>query len=281
MDLLREWAGWRVAGPPYVLAADRPVIESRRSARAITVRTGWSSVYRAPDFLEPGDHRLHLGLLPQPFWGDLRRASIYVLMLNPHIGPTDYYAEFEVAAYRRALIANLRQRFPKSRPPFLFLDPAFSWHGGFAWWHSKLAGVITRLASLWDIPFAEARHRLAQSLASIELVPYHSPSLRGSGRWLRELPSVKLARAFVHDVVVRRVRSGEALLIATRQARTWNLPTHRGIVRYNGPQARAAHLSPASSGGQAILRHLTGDTWQATSTCRLTTACNRRRQERS
>jgi hypothetical protein len=58
---------------------------------------GWLEAYRSLDYCASHDRRLHLGLLPQPFFGDLRRASIYVLLLNPGLGPDDYYDEYEVA----------------------------------------------------------------------------------------------------------------------------------------------------------------------------------------
>jgi len=221
----------------------------------ITIRN-WPDAYRAADFCAPKDHRLHLGLLPQPFLGDLRRASIYILLLNPGLSPRDYYGEDKVGEYRKALVANLRQKFKRGSLPFLFLDPQYSWHGGFSWWHGKLARVISCLANRWAVSFAEARARLARELASIELVPYHSPSFRDPGGWIRNLESVALARAFVSDTVVPRVRRGEAIVIVTRQAKVWNLPRHSRIVRYSGQQARAAHLSPESPGGRAILRHL-------------------------
>jgi hypothetical protein len=191
-----------------------------------------------------------------PFLGDVRRASVYVLLLNPGLGPHDYYAEYEVPTFKAAVLANLRQDFSDNTERFLFLDPRFAWHGGFAWWHGKLVGVIEQLANRWKVAFAEARTRLATHLACIELFPYHSANFRDRDRWLSNLPSVALARSFVHEVVMSRVRSGEAMAILTRQARLWNLPRHRGVIEYSGQQARAAHLSPDSPGGQAIIRWL-------------------------
>lgn len=158
--------------------------------------------------------------------------------------------------YRKALLANLKQEFKPGSLPFLFLDPHYSWHGGFAWWQGKLAGVISLLADTLSIPFACARARLARELASIELVPYHSPSSRDGGDWIRHLHSVCLAGEFVRDTVVPRVRSGQAIVIAARQVEVWDLPNHPRIIRYSPQEARAAHLSPGSRGGKAILRHL-------------------------
>jgi|HubBroStandDraft_3_1064219.scaffolds.fasta_scaffold33427_2 hypothetical protein len=256
MNLLGEWASWKPEGPPYTLNSDQVVLRLPRSARAIVTKRNWPDAHQASDFCAPEDRRLHLGLLPQPFLGDLHRASIYVLLLNPGLGPHDYYGEYEVPEFRKALLANLKQKFKRGSLPFLFLDPQYSWHGGFAWWHAKLTRVIARLVESWAVPFAIARARLARELASIELVPYHSPNFRDAGGWIRDLRSAALARAFVKDIVLQRVKRGKAIVIVTRQAKVWNLPKHSRIVSYSGQQARAAHLSPDSPGGKAILSHL-------------------------
>lgn len=256
MGLLHEWAEWKPTLAPFVLDADQPVLMAGRSARSLVTITSWPDAYGADDFGAPGDNRLHLGLIPQPFCGHLERASIFILLLNPGIGPTDYYGEYEVPAYRKALFETLKQHFPTDSVPFLFLDPQYAWHGGFGWWHGKLVAVIKQLARLWSVPFATARARLGKEIASIELLPYHSPSFRDRGGWLRQLRSVALAREYVQNVVIPRVERHDAIVVVTRQARAWNLREHPGVIRYSGQEARAAHLSPDSPGGRAILAHL-------------------------
>jgi hypothetical protein len=256
MDLLEVWAEWQPGAPPFVLDGDLEVLNSDRSRRAIVTHQTWEEASRASDFCVPGDRRLHLGLLPQPFFGDLRRASIYVLSLNPGLGPGDYFGEYEVPGYRAALLANLQQQRQDVAIPFLLLDPKFAWHGGFDWWHGKLAKLIQRLALNWRVSYSEARSRLAGRLASIELLPYHSAGFNDADGWLRKLRSVDLARSFVKDSVVPRVQRGEAIIIAMRKVAIWNLPELSGVVTYTRGQARGAHLAPNSPGGRAILKHL-------------------------
>jgi len=256
LDLLDHWKAWNADEPPFLLEADRPILMSDRSLPHLLQRGDWQSVHSADDFGAPDDSRVHLGLLPQPYCGDLRHASIYVLLLNPGIGNTDYYGEYQVPQYRAALLSTLRQDFEAKSIPFLFLDPQFAWHGGFGWWHGKLAKVIELLAKTWSVPFATARARLGSEISSIELFPYHSMSFRDRGGSLQKLPSVNLARAFVRDFVIPRVHDGNAIAIVMRQAKLWELPAHSGVVTYSSGQARGAHLSPDSPGGKAILKHL-------------------------
>ena len=138
----------------------------------------------------------------------------------------------------------------------MFLDPHFSWHGGFLWWHGKLQGVIEALSKKRGKSFAEAREFLATKVASIELSPYHSTSFRNHDRLLENLHSVKLAREYVEKKLVPRAKSGKAIIIATRAVKHWNLPKHANIICYEGGHARGAHLTPNSQGGKAILKHL-------------------------
>lgn len=259
MDLLNQWRLWDPSEPPYLFDADRPHLSSARSLRSILLKTSWNDAHSAPDFGAPGDNRLHLGLLPVPLIGDLRRASVFLLLLNPGVGPHDYYAEYEVPEYRNALLRNLRQDFKDVSISFLFLDPKFSWHGGFDWWHTKFAKIIHELARHWEISYSRAREKFANQLAAIELLPYHSASFRDADRWIESLPSVALAQEYARKVLLPRARAGNAIVIVTRRAQDWGIPPGKGTVIYSASEARAAHLSPASRGGEAILDFVLDD----------------------
>ena len=255
MSLLDSWANWQPDSPPFILDGDREMLESQQSMKHIITYRSWQEAFLAPYFCAPGDKKLHLGLLPQPFFGDVRNATIYILLLNPGLGPSDYFGEYEVPQYRAALLANLQQH-SQSAFPFLFLDPQFSWHGGFNWWHGKLARVIQCLAEARGISFAEARSYLASIIASVELLPYHSPAFRDAGNWRQKLESVRLVCAFAKEFIFPRVESGNAIVIITRNVGVWNLPKHQGVITYTAGQARGAQLTPDSPGGKAILKHL-------------------------
>ncbi len=256
MDLLESWAHWRQESAPYVLDQDQAVLESTRSSMATVTRTSWEDASASPEFCGPDDSLFHLGLLPQPFFGDVLHAKVYVLLLNPGLGPQDYYGEYKVPDYREALLANLQQRYIDGGSSFLFLDPRYAWHSGFGWWHGKLVRLIQEIANSWQVSLSEARARLASLMASIELVPYHSRRFKDPDRWLSSLHSVKLAREFVKECVLPRANRGEAIVIVTRKVAEWGDLKGRGVITYNSTQARAAHLTPESAGGRAILDHL-------------------------
>lgn len=264
MDLLSEWRKWNSKSFPHVLKADAKVLNrlskehvAKHRKERVAEHRSWDEAMQDRDFCEPNDQRLHLGLLPIPFMGDMLNASIYVLMLNPGLSPCDYYGKYQVPTFRQALLANLRQERREGVMPFVSLDPRFAWHSGFDYWHGKLRGVVQKLAKARKTTFAEARSELGAKLAVVQLVPYHSASFTDSGGLLDRLPSVQLAREFVQETVAKRVKDKKAIAIVARQVKRWNLPEEQGVIKYEKPaEARAASLSPTSPGGRAILRHL-------------------------
>ena len=252
MDLLSEWRHWDSDSFPYILKVDAKVLEQCGEGEVIHRQVPYDS----------SDKRLNLGLLPGPFMGDMLNASIYVLTLNPGYDESDYEWD-RTPAFRQAVLDNLQQKRPEGVLPFICLDPRFSEHGCFRYWNDKLnlAALIKALAKGRGVSLDEARSELAEKLAVIELVPYHSPSF--NRKWLN-LPSTRLAGAFVRDTVVRRVRDKQAIVIVIRQVNSWaeylpeTLTEEHGVIRYVTGYRRPS-LSPCTpklTGGRAILRHL-------------------------
>jgi len=90
-------------------------------------------------------------------------------------------------------------------------------------------------------------------VAQIELVPYHSSAFGGHAL-IEKLESVRVARRYVHDVLVPAARKGAKTIIVTPQAEAWGVKRGRGVVIYKGGQTRGASLGPDTPGGKAILR---------------------------
>lgn len=225
--------------------------------RWAVVHSGWEAFAQCPSFGSP-DSRVHLGLLPTPFAGALDAASVVVLMLNPGLNPVDYFAEYRVPAFREAVLSNLRQPQNHASHPNLFLNPEFSWHSGFAYWHGKFRELIAKHAAAHSCSLAESLRVFSQSVAFLELYPYHSESFRLPHSVTSQLRSAKLAHSYAHEVLLPRARRGEVLLLVTRQARAWGLIADPNVIVYSRGEARGAHLTPRSRGGEAILRRIEG-----------------------
>lgn len=91
LDLISAWRDFDSTRPPYLLGGDAELLERGRS---VTFGSREEFISH-PDFDFSRDKTLHLGLLPVPFAGDLRRADIFILLQNPGFRPSDYFAELD------------------------------------------------------------------------------------------------------------------------------------------------------------------------------------------
>lgn len=252
-ELLKAWRDWECGSPPFLLSEDEKVLNPHSPRARSVVYSSWDCFAKDRDFGKSGDKRFHLDLIPVPFTGDLCRAKVVILLLNPGLDPADYYGEFQVPGFRDRIIKNLKQDFRNTEYPFLYLDPAFSWHSGYRWWHGKFQRIIVEISKSRNISYAEARCYLSKVLASVELVPYHSFTYGLSKSRRQQLRSANLACDYVNDVLVPRSKAGDVLVVVTRQGGTWGLVESKHVVIYSGAKTRASHLTPTSDGGKRIL----------------------------
>ena len=248
------WREFDTENPPFIHAADRAIVEARkeRDYRFDSLEAFINSSV----FGDPG-RGLHLHLLPMPFVGDLVNADIVILLLNPGFETADYVAGGLGSALRTACADTIRQRVSEFAIPFIFLDPQFCWSGGYRWWEGKLRGVLAEFARHRGLSYLEALKATSRRLAVLEYFPYCSNS---GPEGLKELPSSTVARNYVHEAVLPRARKGDLTLVVTRQANAWGITSEydngSDIIVYAGGETRAAHLSPGSRGGKAILNRL-------------------------
>jgi len=110
--LLSAWQEFELDRPPYVLPGDETIL----SKTDVFCRfAGWDGLIADPEFGTPGNSRLHVDLLPIPFVGDLRSASVFLLMLNPGFGPHDYFGEYRIPEYAHVSSSNLTLQRLNSR----------------------------------------------------------------------------------------------------------------------------------------------------------------------
>ena len=243
-SLISAWRQVETGTPPFQLSSDADVLAS-----ADTVTHGYEE-YSADRFIFDSDTRLHLGLVPLPYGGDLRSAKVFVLMLNPGLGPSDYYAEQTSSEWRDLLVHNLYQNDPSIGFPFL--DQRFAW--ACSYWLGKLKGLIWELREQTG-SFQAAIDTLRRNLAVLDLVPYHSPSFGVPWQVVDGLASSRLMRAAVAELT-QRAHAGEILVIVTRGERFWGIEDGPRTTVYTAGEARAASLSATSRGGKAILEFL-------------------------
>jgi hypothetical protein len=249
--LIEHWRNCCFEAPPFVLPEDESEIANR-----ISVYRSFDEFIASPTFGQRRDTSLHVGLLPIPFIGVLGEASVFILMLNPGLAPGDYFAE-RIPEFRTAHLRNLRQENSHEEFPFFFLAPRFAWHPGFTYWQGKMHDIALALVKKEQISYQEALRHIAQRIACLQLMPYHS-KVFGAGSLLGHLSSTKLMLEYVSDVVLPKAHCDNAVVIVARGARHWkeSLRPHKNIIIYEGSVARSAHLTLKSNGGSVIAKRL-------------------------
>lgn len=249
--LIQLWQKCPLDAPPFILPEDISEIQSQ----ALSTYHSFDEYVAGPTFGKRNDTSLHVGLLPIPYIGNLQKATVFILMLNPGLSPGDYFAEHTSDQFRKAHVRNLRQKSGNDEFPFFALNPSFAWHPGFEYWKSKFDNIAQVLAKKEKVAYREALKRLAQNVVCLELMPYHSKSF-GAGSLLKRLPSARVMLDYVNDILIPKVQSNDVTIVVTRSVRNWDLQKHKNIVVYEGGETRSAHLTLKSRGGKAIAKHL-------------------------
>jgi hypothetical protein len=243
--LIDAWRQTPLDECPYVLAADAAIL---RSCPASISECGtFEEFVNSDDVGRLEDTRFQLGLLPMPYAGDLQRASVFLLTLNPGFRPADFVLEALSPDLRRVLLANLRQEELDPEFPFPWLNPALAYHPGFEYWHRRFAPLLKELAkaeagATW--PYRRALARLAQAVCVVQLVPYHSRAFHPLPRGAL-LHSTELARSFAHTTLSVRAREGSALVVVLRKVPEWGLDLGGNILALPRAAMRSSYLPPA------------------------------------
>jgi hypothetical protein len=255
LEIIEFWRAMPLRKPPFIHPDDLPAIQKHDAELLTEPALNFSQFLASKRFGDFGDHRFHFSLLPIPYLGDLNRADIFILQLNPGFNLINYYAEWNVSAFRPMVERSLRQELDGVEFPFYSLDPELCWYSGFRWWEEKLRDIAATIANRkYKGRYLDALRELSQRIAVIELVPYHSIAFKGH-QLVRVLPSTAQARDLVRLDLVKRASSGRVLVIAMRKVVAWGLGAIKcpDVVVYATAQSRSASLGSRSPGGQAIL----------------------------
>jgi hypothetical protein len=242
--LISDWRSSDLTRSPYLFVRDVPVYERYASDRFCHYST-LRDYAESNEFCAPRETKFHVGLYPQPYFGNLKTASIFMLMLNPGLHGSDYYAEENCPEYRVALRANLCQENGDSDYPFFFLDPQFAWHSGFEYFHSRFRKVLQSLKVKSKLSYIQALRHLARNLACLQLVPYHSKAF-GASSLIRSLQSSQAILAYAQQELVHKAVKGEVYMLVLRRAKNWGLSdaerTVENVSVYERHETRSAYL---------------------------------------
>lgn len=188
------------------------------------------------DVRNPIRRKLHSGLFPQPFVGNIAQASVFVLFGNPGLSVDDYVDELENEGY----VAYCRQNLLGEVGGFGPLMLAAAGTAAAAYWEPVFGRLIRELAEDLDLEYVDARGWLVSQVATIEAGAYHSMNFPAEG--FARLPSTQVAISYVQDELHSRALRGECLVFVWRQAKLWGLPPSDNVVVRDPKQAQARFL---------------------------------------
>jgi hypothetical protein len=246
---ISTWKKAPLKAPPYLFPGDDVLLQAKYRNK-ITILKSFSEYCRSDQIAGSGN-KLHLGLLPLPYWGDLQHAKVFLLMLNPGLSHINYYSEYQIPSCRGILVRNIKQRNFDNTYPSIFLNPRYCWDGGFRYWTDKLASVAKALMFDRHYTYQKALSILSRRLACIQLVPYHSRSFQ-AGPLVPKLISASLAQAFIHEDLLPKARKGKIQIIVLRGNSFWKLQEENHVIVYRNWESRGSSLSLDSRGGKSI-----------------------------
>lgn len=172
----------------------------------------------------------HCSLRPVPYLGNLQKADIFILLLNPVVGYSDYGTDAR-AEFRDALVQNIHQNFEGDGGRCLALDPQSWWSSWFSWYEKMLRTTISKYVEDAKKTYLDALDDLSRRLAIIELVPYYS-SNSGRGKvkmgLVRELKSAQAAKEAAQELV-QGAADDKVLVVVRWGGREWGIKRDENV----------------------------------------------------
>lgn len=247
-ELIKLWDSLDIYQRPYVINEDKEFMKEI----SWNFKTYKSMIKNRDKIRQFRKKRFHTGLLPSPFSGDIINARVYILALNPGLSDLDYYAETTNKEYLKEKIKKLKGNFGKSDYPFISLNPRYAWTGGGKYWLGKFEPIIDELIKTKG-SYDKAVKIIAQNVATLELVPYHSKSF-GNSSILNKLESVRIMKEFVDKFVLNKAAKNKAIVLVTRSIKEWGIKRNKNIILFENNRNISFRLK--TRGGEAMLKIL-------------------------
>ena len=169
------------------------------------------------------EHEFHLELLPEPFWGDLENANVYILSGNPGFGGNERKIDC-----KQAFIDAMEDNLNRDASRLIWLDSDLKektkdetdqyakgkkgkdfYHPGFGFWEEKTKELREAIKEQYHL--TDDIENIPLNICVIELFPYHSAKISGEMRQCaKELPSRKFADFYIEEAI----KEGKWIVIA-------------------------------------------------------------------
>jgi len=173
---------------------------------------------------------LKLDVLPCPFLGNIEKAKVVVLLLNPGFEWQDLAFSMTHEKYYRECLASLKQ---ESERPFFIFDKELGFSGGYRWWAKVTKKLIEDGVTLDD---------LSEKMMAVQYFPYPSVTYKGNKNIL---PSQNYSFYLVREAIRRKLP-----IVMMRSEKLWldAVPELKEASYFKAHSSRATALSPNNLG---------------------------------
>lgn len=185
----------------------------------------------ACDIAALGDRtsHLHFEIKPMPYLGNIQKATVVVLALNPGFVPED------LTGYNEPTFMKLHELSftQEADPPFYAIDSRHASSGTYIWWH-RILGSLSKAGV--------SEEQMSQHLMCVQYFPYHSVTYTN-------ISPVLPSQHYSFDLV-RQAMAQQKIIVIMRSSRLWytaipELPDYPCLIVKN---PRNPTLSPANLG---------------------------------
>jgi hypothetical protein len=177
------------------------------------------------DYTKLADHyKLDLRVIPLHFIGNILKAKLLILNLNPGMDE-EYYTFYQNnESYQEMIYNNLTLKKPK------FFE--------FDYYITNNEGYWSRLKPLFEDEYLEKINRnqkgedtkkldefFTKTVALIEFFPYHSQNFSELGdifdKTVKEMKGYLPSQQFVFNIIKERVQNGDVVIVFSRSIGRW------------------------------------------------------------
>lgn len=247
-ELINFWKKFKPSSEDFCVHQDdyKVMMKKRWQGASPTGRSSVERFFEQLSSSELGD--FHLSLTPVPYVGNLNKADIFLLMINPSLGYADYGTDAN-PDFCEAITKNRNQDFSEAEQSCLALNFKYWDRSWFFYYEKLLRRTVRAYAEKTGVSYLDALDVLSRRLAILELVPYYSGDISQFGkRFLRELTSAQKARDAAQELL-QRAQNDTATVIVRWGSDKWGLAGNRTITHNTGRNG-------FSEGQEAILKRL-------------------------
>lgn len=185
------------------------------------------------------------GVPPMPFSGNLLRAKVVILTLNPgYVEKVNKDKCLEMKEAEKEQLLHLMRKALTLDGYGIYDHTACSRDQGDHYWEKAFAKLAM---DAYDLPSNKEHHPIYEDIAFFQLIGYHSVKFKDSAE-IKHLPSMVFTKLLIKYLVTRTDKTflilrSEELWKETMGEDTWNMLETKGRIITKGHKGMSQHIT--------------------------------------